>query len=452
MLNSQANKVSTEPFLIQMNFLLYVTNYRNVSFIGNPNFPIRASVALPPDVSLSSGRAAGVLIDKYRGAALDQVRSQSSPVQGAQLADVINEGGIGQKTRLSAFLRSVPPSLAIAPDVRLALEGIADTPTGINLRELAERTGKPIRSLIADNIDEYVGAAPSPYFGFEPGQRVPTALSPSIRSQLESQDLFRAAIDFLSCFGADINNPTALGDLGMTARFDASLGATFTPTPDGGFGFGLEGEATASNSTFDAFSQDPLGAVFGRSAVTERQKDNRFVQGAGDISYGYESDFASGPGFGSVGFHASGGFGFGSGQGAGGDPGFQNPGKFSFAGEADARSALQRFTRPKKDASTFGSGIGLSASTTGLTGSASFTIGGDVSAFAIASVEGTLDVTGEARVDPFNVSATFEARAGGFQTGNQFGTTCAQPSGAGLTLTTGTIGISGSAGASFTVP
>jgi hypothetical protein len=448
MLNSQAVKVSEEPHLIRLSFQLYLTNYRNVSFVGSPHFPIRASVVLPSGVQLTSGRAGADLVDSYRGAALEVAKGDSAAAEGLQLADIINEGGIGQKSRLSSFLRSVPASYAIPPDVQAVLNSLAETPFGITLQELALRTGKPIRGLIAENIDEYVGQSGQAYFGFEPGsEAIPTAMAPSIRSQLEVEDLFRAAIDFLSCYGADVNNPRALDGLGLSPRIDPTRGATYYPLVNEGFGYGLGGEVFASAG----LSQDPLGAIYGGDRSSTRRKDIRFTQGAGDSRYGYYSDFTNGPGFGYAGFGLYGGPGFGSGQGAGGDPGFLQPSNFTFAGVADDRDAFVRFLRPRRDESRFGSGIGLGASTTGLTGSASFRVGGLPSAFALISVSGEFDITGSSRVDPFNVSARMQDQALGFNMNNPFGAECARPAlGAGHTTSTGGFGISD--GTSFSWP
>ena len=431
MLNAQATKVAEEPFLIQMSFVLYITNYRNVSFIGNPQFPIRASVALPPGVQLTGNRAGEDIVTKYQAAALDKINNDSVGVTGQLISDIVSEEGFGQKSRLSSFLREVPPTLAIAPDVQAAINQIADTTEGINLQAMAHHSGKPLRGLIASNIDEYVGRdAGNTYYSFEPGTNLPTSLAPTIRSQMEVDNLFRAAIDLLSCYGADVDDPGAMTEMGLFPHMDPAQGATFTPSAEAGFGFGIGGEVFASSSaSIGSASPDPLGAVYGRSEVEERRKDNRFVQGAGDSSYGFTSYAASGPGFAKAGFGLSGGTGYGSGQGAGGDPGFQDIRNFTFAGVSDNRSAFQRFLTPQQDASRFGNGTGLGSSTAGVTGSASFAVGGSVSAFGMVALEGDLDLTGGARGEA-GVAVT-----------SPFGGSCIQGS-AGRVTTTGTVGLS----------
>jgi hypothetical protein len=443
MLNAQAVKVASEPFLIQLTFTLFITNYSNVSFIGNPHFPIRASVSIPPGVELTGGRAAEDIWVKYNAEALSRQQSDNVGAAGQDIADIIGTGGPGQGRRLSAFLRQVPPSLAIAPDVQAAINRVADQIEGINLQDLVFRTGNPLRSSISNNTDEYTGIA-SPYLGFELGydeaarskKFLPSALAQTIRTQQESENLFQDAINFLACYGADVDSPNALRGMGFMARIDAHAGATFKPKVETSFGFGLGNESTTPNET-DRFARDPLGFIYGRGDARTQQKDNRFVQGAGDPYYGYYSDYASGPGFARAGFGVMGGTGYGGGLGALGDPGFKDPGQFTYAGVTDNRSAFQRFMKPKQDATVFGAGIGVGASTTGLTGSASFDIGGKPSAFSCVAVAGVLDITASAKTQPGNVSSLRQLQAQGYSVGNPFGTQCAQPSGIGITLSTG---------------
>jgi len=450
MLNCAAVKLSTEQFLVQMNFQMFITSYRNVSFIGDPNFPIRASAYIPPGIELTGGRAAEDLTVHYQGAALDTINSESVGVKGNDIRDIINEGGIGQRKKLSAFLREMPPTYAVAPDVQAAINRVADQVEGINLTDLVFRSGRPLRSLIANNIDEYVGQDGNTYFGFGDGS-IPNSLTPTIRSQLEAEDLFFAAISFLSCYGANLDTPSALSGIGLSARVDAKLGATFQPQSGAGFGYGLSALAEPTTSYSSSLSQDPLGAVYGRSVVDERQKDNRFVQGAGDADYGYRSDFVSGPGFGQAGFGSFGGSGYGGGLGAAGDPGFKDPSKFTLAGVQDNRSAFERFLKPRQDSTVFGSGIGIGASTTGLAGGASFAIGGKPSAFAVVSLDGILDVTGSARSSAQARSDLTAERLLGFGQSNLGGTPCPAPAGSfgELTLSVGGgFGIGSSVGVS----
>jgi hypothetical protein len=431
MLNTQASKTSDQPFLIQMNFTLFVTNSSNVSMVGSPQFPVRASAVIPPGVELTGGRAAEDIWSKYNAAAVAQQEQANIGATGEDIRDIIGAGTPGQGRRLSAFLRQVPASLAIAPDVQAVLNQLADQVGAMNLQDLVWRNGAPIRSLIANNTDEYVGGA-SPYWDFGLKTPMPTALAHTIRTQQESDNLFYDAISFLSCFGADINSYDVLQGMGFAARIDATAGATFRPQVEAPFGYGLSSAATTSSG-----SRDPLGFVYGGGTGRLQNKDNRYVQGAGDPYYGFYSDFAAGPGFGRAGLGNMGGAGYGGALGGAGDPGFRDPRTFTYAGVQDTRSAFQRFMQPRQDASRFGSGIGLGASTTGLTGSASFSIGGKVSAFSLVAVSGSLDFGGSARSQPQNISNQQQQQMLGYASANPFGATCADPSTGGFTLSTG---------------
>lgn len=325
MLMCQATKQSSEPHLIPISFRLFLTNYRNVSFIGNPEFPIHESAILDDSI----------LGNPQIGAAL-----------GRQL---------------------------------------------------------PLRSLIADNFDEYSGLVPNDVSkgGLTPvtGQ---TGLSPADQQRFETDDLHQETVNQLGAHGADVNNPSTLSDLGMMPNFesDARSPATFRPKEKEAFGFDAGGDQVGNDptGTSSSFLQDPLGAIFGSGGVSLGiggstsfgLGDNRFTEGAGDANYGFRSSFSSGPGFGETGYGDLGGPGFGSGQGAKGDPGFKDPSKFTFAGVTTQKAAFAKFRKPKTDQSSFGKGAGIGSSSSGLSGGASIRIGGKASPFSLISIPGTL--------------------------------------------------------------
>lgn len=441
MLNASASKLAEQPHMLQLQFQLFVTNYRNVSFVGNPRFPVRASAQLPPGVELTRANAGEALVNAYSTNAKNAQSEGSVGALGQEIHDLINEGGFGPKNRLSAFLRSVPPTIGISPDTQRALNSIAGSESD-GLDQITKRDGYPIRGLIAENVDEYVGQPGSAYFQFEPGGRLPPGILPTIRDAQEVENLLMAVNQFLSCYGVNVDNPSAYNSLGLLPRMDPSRGATYVPRPSSPFGFGLEAEVVGTASAGFSFgapkTQDPLGAVYGRSVTDERRKDNRFTQGAGDARYGLPSDYASGPGFGQAGYGLQGGFGFGSGQGSGGDPGFRDPNTAPRKG-VDNRSAFQRFLATRKDNSQFGTGAGLGVGTGGRTGNASFQVEGKASAFAFVSLEGTLNVFGGARQDPSNISNANQQRLLGFGDPAPRGNDCPVPGdGAGdLKRTTG---------------
>lgn len=442
---SQAVKTSEQPLMLQMNFRMFITNYQNISFIGDPSFPVRSSVTLPSGVNLTAGNAGATLIDKFRNAARDAIINAGADPAASSVSTLLRNGEfVGSK--ISELLRSASPSFGISPDTwaeieRLQVDG---RPLGDNLAELAERTGRPIRGLIAENIDEFVGAPPEANMR-NAGRYMPAPgetqlmLAPAVRKQWESANLFHDSIEFLSCYAADINGHKKMASLGLSVNFKAKVtsGATFTPTPNPPFGFGTtEQVGYASNQDLRPYARDSLGAVYG-SAGSEfhafgaaQNPNNRYSDGGGDPRYGYPSAFATGPGYGAAGFGDMGGFGFGGGFGANGDPGHLAPGKFTFAGVADEQSAFERFLRPKRNPTALGIHVGVHAGVgvgVGLSAGVSFGIGGKVSAFGMTAVDGTLDPSGRARQTAGYASAGRSRASLGYTNPNPFGVYCPAP-------------------------
>lgn len=358
MLMCQATKVSDQPHLIQMSFRLFLTNYRNISFIGSPHYPIHEG-AIIPDAS-------------------DVVDATQGPTGSESLASVVSNGAFSSAPRLSELLA-----------------------------DASARRNVPVRGLIADNFDEYVGLPSNAVtMGASPASSggLPV-LPPGAQEQLESDDLTQDTVNQLGDHGADVNSPSTLSDLGLMPNFesDARSPATFRPKEGTAFGFGLGGETTQddANNPTGSFRQDPLGAIFGggvglglgvSTGVGFSLGDNRFDEGTGDPKYGFRSSFSSGAGFGETGYGDFGGPGFGSGQGADGDPGFKDPSRFTFAGVAQQKAAFSKFRKPRPDQSSFGKGAGIASSSSGLSGGSSVRIGGKPSAFSLISVGGTLSL------------------------------------------------------------
>lgn len=469
-LMAQAAKVADQPLQLQLTFRMFITNYQNISFIGDPNFPIRASVSLPPNVQLTDGDAAGSLIEKYRNAARDLIIQNGGDPAATSISNLVGNG-LPAGRKISELLRAASPSFGISPDTWAEIENLEvgnGERLADNLRELAERTGRPLRGLIAENTDEFVGAPPELQGGGRyqlSGDAPVSALAPQVRKQQESEDLFRDSIEFLSCFGAYINQPTIFARLGLGPNFGTTPGApaTFRPTPQPSFGFGVtEQVGLTTRQGLQPFSRDSLGAVFGQArvqtgvfATQNPDPRNQYSLGGGDPAYGYASDFAAGPGYGVPGFGDMGGLGFGGAYGAGGDPGYRDPNKFTFGGVSDNRDAFQRFLLPKPNPTVLGDrfgfgagngvGMGPGGATAGLTGGAAVSIGGKPSPFSMVALDGTLDDTGNARNDPANVSALLARSRIGFTNPNPFGVHCPAPGirigvgvGVGAGLATGT--------------
>jgi hypothetical protein len=379
MLLCNASKTSDQPHLIQMSFRLFLTNYRNISFIGSPQFPIHGGAIVTEGADVTNSRP---------GPTRDQALTDASPDRGSALTRAVSNGGFATAPRLSELLRDANQQGAIDPTTRASLDRLGVDPTS--------QRGLPLRSLIADNFDEYVGLAPNAItLGGSPASSAGLRqLSPGAQKQLETDDLHRETVSQLGAHGADVNNPTALGDLGLMPNFesDARSPATFRPKEKGAFGFDTGGETAGDDVTnpTSGFRQDPLGAIFGGNVSFDRAGDNRFTEGTGDAKYGFRSEFASGPGFGQTGFGDFGGPGFGSGQGSKGDPGFKDPSRFTFAGVSQNQAAFNKFRKPKTDQSSFGKGAGIASASSGLSGGAAVRIGGKPSPFALISVPGSL--------------------------------------------------------------
>jgi hypothetical protein len=457
-LMAQAAKSADQPRTVQLQFKFFITAYKNISIVEDPtDFPIRSSVWLPDDVQLTSGDAAAKLTSKYQGDAYEGAAGRT--LDNSWGIGAIGPSPAGGYKKISDAYRAAARSYAFSPDMYRALAQVPES-FKRDIERLVSRTGLPLRSAISNNVDEYTGRVSSYPAGSD---SLPEALTQAIRRDFEAQDLFREAIKILGCFGADINNPTSMASLGLSASFVASAGAsaTFGPT-------GANAQARASAGVqvgFDSlqqFTRDPLGNVYGQPFADGRAKDPRYTQGAGDPAYGYPSDFAQGPGFGQAGFGDFGGLGFGSGLGAQGDPGFKDPSKFTFAGVSSNQGAWDRFVTPVVDPTSFGgqagayagasasAGAGARASAGAYAGaqaggsasayagaSAAGTfganavnqVGGRSSAFAFVAVEGSLNAAGTARTDPRAASELQQQQKFGFSTDNPFGVSCPNTSG-----------------------
>jgi hypothetical protein len=484
----QGMKAAMEPWVVQLSFQFFVTNCFNVSMVGNPRFPIRASAVVPASIDLRSKDSGAQLVSNLADAALSLSELRQFDSRGQIARETQRRAIPGTYRTISQMLREAPPSFAVSADWWPALTSRGPG-NQAGLMRLVNRSGNPIRSLIANNIDEFVG-----YFRNEPvgpyttdGNKLElvgeTALTRRTRNAEESADLFRQATEMLGCYGADINNPRAHSSLGLGVSFSASAsaGASFGAAVGGGAyagasfsagaGVGLgavagggyrtsavtqsrTGRSTSAFAAYNAsasFQTDSLGVVYGKSVektitkngvtTTRRKFSGKYQQvneTGFDYEYGYESSYDSGPGYGKTGFGDFGGNGFGSGL-SGGDPGFKDPDRFTFAGVADNQGAYERFIRQRTDNTALTPG--RRAGRGELSGGASIEVSGKVSAFAVVSVQGELDLFGNARSSSQYQSDQLTRTRFGFGNDNPFGVNCARP-GSGL-------GVGGSSGLGF---
>lgn len=455
MLMAQAQKTSTEPFMIALTFRFFVSSYRNVSFVGDPNFPVHASVELPPDVSLTDADAFGELSQAYRSAS--DVQGQYA-AWGDEVKRNANPAQFGSRGRLADTLRRGTRSVAFPGTVQAYIDYLRssnqqDMP---DLDTFDRLHSKPLRSLIADNKDEYTGSG-NITVDYLHGT-LPEVFDPRIRGQLEVDDLFKNAINWMACFGANINSYSALAGLGMGVNFGAGAGvgigfgvgvgagvgsgATFGAvaragvgaggSAGGGFGWGAGAgsgfsggmfagpgtygsagaQAGRSANGFAPSTAQPgtqltpgqlasgagAGVLFSAGAGTRKSglsQQNPFDTGFGDPTYGYPSPYG-GPGFGQAGFGDFGGLGFGASFGAKGDPGYLPPSDFTFAGAEDERSDLERLIKPRPGYGTGFGGVGAADSFAGQGAGSSVFVGGSISAFAMFAAPGTINPDGNA--------------------------------------------------------
>ncbi len=288
MLMAQAVKVSTEPVMVQLTWRMFVSSYRNVSMVGDPNFPVHASVQLPPDVSLTDADAYGELTQAYRS-------KSDVQAQYAAWGDEVNRNAdptqFGSRGRLVDTLRRGTRAVAFPGSVQAYIDYLRksnqqDMPDIDTFDKLHSR---PLRSLIADNIDEYTGAGntTADYLN----DYLPEVYNPRVREALEVEDLFKSAISWMACFGANINSYGAFVGLGMGVNFSAGTGIGI------GFGAGAGAGAMAGVST---------GATFGAVARADAYAGAGSMTG---VSVGGRSGAYAGAGY---------GWGVGPGAGAGG--------------------------------------------------------------------------------------------------------------------------------------
>lgn len=165
MLQAQAAKVSEEPLKVQLTFRLFLTNYQNISFVGDPNFPTRSTVVLPTSVpSLRTGLNS----------------EQINALVGDQVGFDSNGFALG----------------------------------GFDLR-----VNGPLRSRFVDNVDEYTGPPP------EGGPNPFDALQQEVeRDYTETPDLTQTLIEQLAGYGVNVDTPAFMLSLGLGPTFSQNQG------------------------------------------------------------------------------------------------------------------------------------------------------------------------------------------------------------------------------------
>lgn len=361
MLQAQCTKTADQPFMCMLTFRLYLTNYQNITFVGDPKFPTRTSISLPPDVTLTAA-------DEFNG---DQSVNPNDLLALNQAAlDAVNQAAQQQLSGFGgAFSLSASLSFGITSTGSPNIDSVLDNAAAA-IPDLTVRT-KPLRELISANVDEYTGYVPPPLF---PPPDPMDDQEDDQAGQPDAPDLQFAAVLQVSLLGGDISSPDALGGLGLSVKFGASVG------------FGLNG-STGASATFGAGTgSNSAGGVNGGLGFTGGFTASTNLAATSSTPT-TPTAAAAKPVYGN-GVSVSAGLSQGTGIG-GGIPG--GVGKNSLALSAGGKS----YAQGNGFVSSQGYGGGLSAN------GASVNVGGAPSAFAVVSVPASVKPNPAAPLDLF---------------------------------------------------
>ena len=339
MLNSHGVKVADQPLVVQMNFRLFVTSYRNISLesFSGGLYPVHDSAFVAEPVETADPNVPGSLSVNKADAAAEAVKTE------AMLAEVdrIIAGDFDDQAKLTS-LAKIPSSGAITPEAAQATGQSVE-----QLLALAHTSTGSSRGKIAANKDEYLGMQGG--FDTDVRHQPPGERRDNIAHQ-EVEDLSLSSVEQLASNGADINNPDAVKDLGLvppTAQEEEEEAASF--------GEELV-EAFVPNVTAP---DDPLASIIG--------------SGEEPFEFGVSSPskFGDGPGYsGQIGYgtleELLGGSPAGSSQGSNKDPGYKAElSKSARLSQktADSNSVFGGDAAVKLDASHQGRAGGASTST-----------------------------------------------------------------------------------------
>lgn len=230
---------SAEPSkeLVVLQFKMVLCGYNNVSLIGDPNFPLRASVQLPAGVSLGD---------------------LSATLNGEQINQIVSEGvGLSGEIINGNFVAG-----------------------GSLQREV------PLRGLIAHNRDEWTGEPPLNRNDFDLDPFASTIDEVRDINQALAAGLPALGVDPEYALGPDFMDDSGTGpsfsEAGVGIGFGSSGGSTATFGASFGYSAGFSSGVAATQSTFTAAPAQAAGVVTG--------------QGSGGIGAG--GGFSPGPGLG----------------------------------------------------------------------------------------------------------------------------------------------------------
>jgi hypothetical protein len=265
MLQAQTVKTSDTPLMVQLNFRLFLTSYSNVTMIDvSDMYPIRQGVELP-NLKLAAlpgqGNDPTSLTDSLRNIAggASSVRDQLGVMGGiasaagiSPLADALNtsSGVIGS---FSDYVSQVANTAGQLADVVDSVDNMFGTGKKNPLSRMPNVSrSAPLRSFIANNLDEYPGPYP-----FSPD--VPSDGKKGGGLLADAESLAMKTITAAKSVGALVTN---------TPNLLAKLGVISPPgNPPGQGTVSTTAQVAAANAAAAGTSQVPQGGAGSSTAI-----------------------------------------------------------------------------------------------------------------------------------------------------------------------------------------
>lgn len=385
MLQAQAVKTSDNPLTVSLTFRLFLTNYQNISFIGVPQYPVRASVNLPPSVDLTTADPFDVATAAQE-AAVKAAGDEVFDMQAAQ-GIALQKAGFGGGKTVTDVLRS---GIVANSDTSGILQNAVNAINNFSgdLPEEAFRRA-PVRALISDNFDEYTTLLPAKRT-YEEDHDGP----------IEVTDVPTGLTAALAPFGASIGDASKQASLGLIPALTGTGESTYTPMANGqgfsytstyGYGFAAAsyGQSTTQGVNMNSatgFSQGSFATALAtgmQSGVSARagaaagftsrayagaSVQGGFTRGASSGAYARGAALttsASGTAFYTGGVRTGGGIAGGVGIGGGVNGGLSLASGLSAGVRGALSGAATAQGQPSLGASYRGAGLGASTVVTG---------------------------------------------------------------------------------------
>lgn len=191
---------SAEPSkeLVMLQFRMILCGYNNVSLVGDPNFPLRSSVQLPPGIS---------------------VGDLSSSLTTSQVAQLLAAGG--------------------EPSTSGQVTNGQYTASGQVLHQV------PLRGLISQNTDEWTGTPPNVTSAIPPAPYVSTVTDVRNLNQALAAALPPLGVDPNYAMGPDFMNDSGIGPSFLTPGVNVGFGSAGSPSATFGASFGYSASFSA---------------------------------------------------------------------------------------------------------------------------------------------------------------------------------------------------------------